>query len=242
MPRRATGKMRPACLYVDHLTTGEVGLAGEGAHYLGAVLRLRPGAAVTLFDSRGAHAQAAVLAVERGRVRLEVGAVAEKETPACALTVALALPKAERADWLVEKLTELGASRIVWVHYARTPRERTRGERGERWQRIARAAAGQSMSLRVPEIVAEPLAWVLALPAQLRLIAHAGGDPVGRVLGPMPRSVILLVGPEGGLAESELAAAEGAGYIRVSLGRHTLRVETAAVVGAGLIMALTSEP
>ncbi|MBI3178023.1 MAG: RNA methyltransferase, partial [Deltaproteobacteria bacterium] len=82
------------------------------------------------------------------------------------------------------------------------------------------------------------LAQMLARAAHARLLAHGQGSPLSRVVTEMPRSVILIVGPEGGFAAHELAEAERAGYTRVSLGRHTLRVETAAVVGAGLIMAL----
>jgi 16S rRNA (uracil1498-N3)-methyltransferase len=226
----------PPRLVVAKLAEGELHLEGESAHYLCHVLRLGPGDRVLLFDGHNRQAEAQVRSVQRAGVLLEVGAAQPLAALACALTVGLPPPRGERADWAVEKLTEIGVARIVWITTARG--QARHGNRIERWQRLAAAAAQQARRASLPELEGPiPFAELLTHETEARWIGDARGAPLRRqVLTRPPASALLALGPEGGFTTEELASAERAGYGRVSLGPLTMRVETAAVVGAGIIM------
>jgi len=161
--------------------------------------------------------------------------------------VALAAPKGARADWAVEKLTELGVARILWLECERSV-VKPRAGRLERWRRIAASAAQQCGRADLPEIEG-PLALedVLERAAVgLKLIAQRGeGGDLNREnadrlrpRGSPPDSArgVLLIGPEGGFTRHELESAKKAGYTSISLGIWTLRSETAAVAGAAALL------
>jgi 16S rRNA (uracil1498-N3)-methyltransferase len=226
----------PPRLVVEELVEGELQLDGEPAHYLRDVLRLGPRDRVLLFDGHNRQAEAQVRRVERAGVLLEVGAAQNLAALACALTVGLPPPRGERADWVVEKLTEIGVARIVWIRTARG--QARHANRTERWQRLAAAAAQQARRASLPELAGPiPFAELLTHETEARWIGDTRGAPLQReLLAPPPASVLLALGPEGGFTAEELASAERAGYGLVSLGPLTMRVETAAVVGAGIIM------
>jgi 16S rRNA (uracil1498-N3)-methyltransferase len=155
---------------------------------------------------------------------------------ACLVHVAFAPPKLTRAEWLFEHGTEAGVSVF---HPLWTSRTRPQGERADRWSRIVRAAAGQCDRDWLPDVrplreletfLADP-----ALPAA-RFVADAGAPPLGE-LAPRQGEVLLLVGPEGGFTPAEQHAAAAAGFVPAGLGPHTLRTETAALVGAAVVLA-----
>ena len=235
---------RPARLAVDVLAQGELELTRDQAHYLSHVLRLCPLDPVILFDAVGREAMAKILKLDRQAALVEVAAATTRSAPVCKLTVGLAVPKGERADWVVEKLTEVGVTHIVWLACERSvalPAQA--GTRDDRWQRIARAAAGQSERVGWPEVTGPiSVSQFLTLDAERRLIADKSGEPVGswrqHVL---PRSVLLGVGPEGGFAKVELEALTAARFERLCLGPNVLRIETAAVVGAAMILSVFEE-
>ena len=199
------------------------------------VLRLQPGAALTLFDGLGGEWSAAVLRMGRRDVQVRVGehAAVSREL-AVAVTLALGVPANERMDTLVEKACELGVAAIQPLLCERSVLRLT-GERAQKkvqhWQAVAVAACEQSGRTRVPEV-----APVRALPDWLAALPPA---PAGaRVLlslrepGPVPaaaslRELTALSGPEGGLSEGEEAAARLRGFVAVTLGPRTLRADTA---------------
>lgn len=156
------------------------------------------------------------------------------ERPSPALTVAFAVTKGERPEWAVQKLTEVGVDRVVLFHADRSVARWT-GDRAaghvERLRRVAREASSQSQRAWLPEVegvyaFADVVRWPGAALAQM------GGEP------PSAADTVLLVGPEGGWSEGELAAAGAAGCTRrIGLGPHVLRAETAAVV-AGAVLSL----
>jgi 16S rRNA (uracil1498-N3)-methyltransferase len=237
--RSNSSQRRPPRLAVDALAPGELLLDGERAHYVRNVLRLQSDQQLILFDGQNHRAHATITGTERGRVRLEVGAVEQLASLGCALTVGLPPPRGERADWAVEKLTEVGVARIVWITTARALERH--GDRSRRWQRVATAAAAQSGRASLPELTGPiPFAELLEHEAEARWIGDGNGAPLTEVArGATPASVLLAVGPEGGFTDEEVAGAEQHGYQRVCLGPLILRVETAAVVGAGIILAGT---
>lgn len=224
------------------------------------VLRLQPGAALTLFDGHGGEWTAAVLQMGRREVTATVLQAHPRDCELrCAVTLALGMPANERMDTLVEKATELGAAAIQPLVCERSVL-RIAGERAERkavhWQAIAAAACEQSGRNRLPEIAAaRPLSdWLAGLPghpvqpghgaipasaARLLLSLDVGAPALLAHLQPIRASqVTVLSGPEGGLSAAEQQAAIEHGFVPVSLGPRVLRAETAPLAALACIAAL----
>lgn len=225
-------------------TAADLRLDRAESHHCAHVLRLRPGAAVTVFDGRGTEATAEILATAGAAVRLRVLAAVETPPPPCALTLGQAIPKGRNFDFIVQKATELGASAVVPLLTAHTVPRVAAAEaasKREKWREVAVAAAKQCGRSRLPGIgPPQPLAQFLAapLPYELALVASLAADAapfkevVARAvteLGRRPRSAMVLVGPEGDFTPAELALAAAAGCRPITLGPIVLRVETAAL-------------
>lgn len=214
-----------------------VRLTGEQARYLTAVLRLRPGDALEIFDGRGARYAAAL---EPGEI-LRVGARVLEEARALDVVLAQGLAKGEKMDLVVQKATELGVTRIAPFEAERSV-VKLSAERGaartERFRRIAQEAARQCGRADVP-LIDEPrtlaalletdrLCLLLDPPAALRLSAAARGVP----------RLLLAVGPEGGFSPGELELAQRAGAAAVGLGPLVLRTETAGLAALAVLQHL----
>jgi 16S rRNA (uracil1498-N3)-methyltransferase len=227
----------------DRLRATPIIVDGDEHHHLARVLRARPGDAITLFDGAGAEVSARIVRIDRDRTEL----VADPDGPAglaraavpieTPLTLLTAVPRGGRMDFLVQKCSELGVSRIVPVITARSV-ARPEAAKRARWEKIAREAARQCGRADVPAVSPPtPLAAALAAPdlpdRRLMLSPEAGGRAL-RALLPDRAATALLVGPEGGLATAEVDAARAAGFQDVSLGSRILRVETAAIVAVAL--------
>ncbi len=212
---------------------GAASLSGNIAHHLARVLRVRVGESVLLGDGRGSTATATITAVQKQLVAVELGEICKAPPLQPALTLAFAVPRPSRADWLVEHATEVGVQSFqpLW-----TERSRPQGLRADRWRKVATAAAGQCARAWLPE-VHEPieLAQLLAQPpAGARLLADTDGEPLD--LPAATTAATLLVGPEGGFSPQEREAAAAAQFTTVKFGAHILRTETAALVGAGILL------
>lgn len=211
---------------------GRAVLVGDEARHLVRVLRARVGDAVSVFDGSGQEWPARVASLGRDEVALDVGTPPPAAPlPARPLTLAVALPKGERQKWLVEKLTELGVTRLVPLATARGVAEATPAA-VERLARGVIEACKQCGRNTLMEIAApRSIPMLLAgAEASLIIVADPGGTPLETVRSPTAAGEVLaLVGPEGGFAPEELAAAVGAGAVRAGLGPHILRVETAAI-------------
>jgi 16S rRNA (uracil1498-N3)-methyltransferase len=208
-------------------------LEGDEARHLTRVLRAKIGDTVSLFDGKGREWPARVAAIGRDRVELDAGQPrVDSPTHGIPFTLAVALPKGDRQKWMVEKLTELGASRLVPLETTRGVAEATASAQA-RLERVVIEACKQCGRNTLMEIAAgRPLDRLLAeVPAgACVMIAHPGGRPLGAAaVPPTATAMITLVGPEGGFTDEELTAADRAGVIRISLGAHILRVETAAI-------------
>ena len=225
-------------------------LPGNAARHV-QVLRLQPGAALTLFDGHGGEWMAAVLQMGRREVTATVLQAHPRDCELrCAVTLALGMPANERMDTLVEKATELGAAAIQPLVCERSVL-RIAGERAERkaahWQAIAAAACEQCGRNRLPEIAAaQPLrdwlaghAEIRATAARLLLSLDVGAPALMAHLQQIRASqVTVLSGPEGGLSAAEQQAAIEHGFIPVSLGPRVLRAETAPLAALACIAAL----
>ena len=217
-------------------------IEGDAANHIARVLRLEPGVLLTVFDGRGGEYAARIEAVRKGAVIIEVQArsTPERESP-LSLTLAQGVSRGERMDWVVQKATELGVSRIIPVLTERTM-VKLDARQSERklahWHGITVAACEQSGRDRIPDIAAP-----LALPELLRdidpqatrlLLSPTGTQRVNDLQAP-EGGIVVLIGPEGGLAQTEQRAALAAGFLAVRLGPRVLRTETAAVAALTLL-------
>ena len=215
-------------------------LEGDEARHLTRVLRAKVGDTVSLFDGRGREWPARVASIGRDRVELDTGAPTIDPLPAgVPLTLAVALPKGDRQKWMVEKLTELGAARLVPLETTRGVAEATAAAHS-RLQRAVIEACKQCGRNTLMEIASvRPIHRLLAEASTgaRAVIAHPGGRPLDEAVASQAATeIIALIGPEGGFTDEELGVADRAGVIRVSLGPHILRVETAAIAMAARLV------
>jgi 16S rRNA (uracil1498-N3)-methyltransferase len=217
------------------ILTPRVALAGDEFRHLSSVMRAKIGDEVTLFDGSGAEFAARIVRLGKRDAELEVGERREisRELP-FELTLAVALPKGERQKWLVEKLTELGVTRLVPLVTERGVAEATSAAL-ERLKRGVIEASKQCGRNGLMEIAppAAALEYFRSSPQSARrLIADPTGSELTRNVS---GESIVAVGPEGGFSPAELQAARDSQWQTVSLGPRILRVETAAIAMAALI-------
>jgi len=230
----------PARLHVTApLVAGAEFNLPDGAARHVQVLRLQPGAALTLFDGSGAEWSAEVVRMARHAVVVRTGARREVDRElALNVTLALGVPTNERMDAVVEKATELGVAAIQPLLCERSVL-RLAGERAdkrrEHWQAVAIAACEQSGRNKVPVI--EPIrplaAWLASLgaspPHEARwLLSTSETMPLqSRADHPAMTAVLALSGPEGGLSTAEEDSARECAFESISLGPRILRADTA---------------
>ena len=226
-----------------------VEIAGSAAAHVTRVLRLGSGDALTLFNGDGTDYPSRISGLRRGIIVVEVqGAAAARAESPLSLTLVQGIARGERMDLVVQKATELGVTAIQPVQTARSVVKLDADSRAKKlahWRGIAIAACEQSGRARLPA-VAEPLAlaaW-LQQPApagalRLLLAPDAQRSLVGTAAG--ARAALLLVGPEGGLEESERDAALAVGYLACHLGPRVLRSETAAVAALTVLQSVAGD-
>lgn len=215
---------------------------GDAANHIARVLRLRQGDPLTLFDGGGGEYAARIEEFRKGAVIVSVDEQlpVARESP-LPITLAQGVSRGERMDWVVQKATELGVTRITPVLTERSV-VRLDAKQAERkrlhWQAIAVAACEQSGRDRVPGVdVPLILAEFVgkADPRATRVLLSPTGS---QRVADLPRAeggIVVLIGPEGGLSEAEQRAALAAGFVAVRLGPRVLRTETAAVAALTLL-------
>jgi len=226
-----------------HETGDVVTLDGSDAHKVVNVLRMGGGDTIEVIDSAAQHFKAS-LRIDGRSVHAALETSIERTASTLPrVTIAQGVPKGQKMDFVVEKLTELGAAAIVPLQSERTIVSDVSPNKIERWRRLAKSAAQQCGRSDIPE-VADPLTfekmlalfkdydcvlvpWELAERVPLRerlpdLIANA-------------HDVLVLIGPEGGFSHKEAEAAKEAGAQLISLGSRILRTETAGLVVLAII-------
>lgn len=228
---------------VDALPDGELAaLAGPEGHHAAAVQRLRVGERVLLGDGRGAVAGAVVTGTGRSTLDLRITDRRFEPVPPAPLVVVQGIGKGDSSELAVQAMTEVGVDEIVPWPATRSV-AKWRAERGERawrrWALTAREAAKQSRRARLPA-VSEP-ADTAAVAARLGaatagLVLHEEAETrLSTVSLPSKGEIVLVVGPEGGIAAGELAAFEEVGAIPVRLGETVLRTSTAGVAALAVL-------
>ncbi|HXD74531.1 MAG TPA: 16S rRNA (uracil(1498)-N(3))-methyltransferase [Vicinamibacterales bacterium] len=226
-----------------------VTLPREEGEHLTRVLRMGVGDTISVFDGRGHEFAARVLSIERRDVRVHlVSRIEPAAEPAVALTLAQAVIKGDKMDDVVRDAVMLGVSAVQPLVTARTESTvaaLTKGNRVDRWQRVALASVKQSRRAVLPEI-RRPLTLEAFLddpPSALRLMLVEPGageaEPLSVLQGqPVPQDATLFVGPEGGWTEREVAAAREHGVRLVTLGHRTLRADATPVAAISVLQFL----
>ena len=236
------------CFYIDSIAPdGAVRLPKDEARHAAKVLRLKPGDEVCAMDGAGGRWKARIVQMD-GEVRVELMEALDSHEPPVRLSVYQGVPKADKLDFIAQKLTELGAAALIPVKMDRCvvkPDERDGAKRAERLTRIAREAAKQC-GRAVPPRVEPPMSWGKALEAmrahQLLLVPWEEAEGMRMKDVHVRRSdandIGIVIGPEGGMTTGEVEAMKAMGAQVVTLGPRILRTETAGVISAALAMML----
>lgn len=227
----------------EPLRVGAIAVLPEAiAHHAVRVLRLGIGDRLVLFDGAGGEYRGHIVAAGR---RVEValdGFDADERESALALTLVQALPAADKMDWVVQKAVELGVTRIVPVASRRSV-VKLSGERAarrvEHWRQVAVAACEQCGRNRLPEVedIVDLPHFLAREGGSSRFILAPGGTARLAAL-PVQQAAQLMVGPEGGWEEDEVAAARSTGWQPLALGPRTLRTETAGLAALAAMQAM----
>ncbi len=224
------------------LTPGPITIDGPEGHHLASVCRFRPGDEVCLFNGDGHEYPARITQVARRAIELEIVGVAKPERElAFTLEVAAPIPKGDRGQFLVEKLTELGVTKYVPLNCARSnphPRECKR-DKLERYVIEASKQCGRNVLMQIDNLTDWGVYGVGGSSADLRILAHPYDTVDGATWTAEPmrqKTIRIAVGPEGGFTDAEISSALASGWRSVSLGPRILRVETAAIVLAARVI------
>lgn len=235
--------MRLSRFFIDApLSLGEHVLPEAQAHYLGRVLRLNVGAAVQLFDGSGQEYLGELIEVGKKSVRVALTEqLAGQAESALRVHLGQGLSRGERMDWAIQKATELGVAAITPIVSERCE-VRLKDERADKrmahWRQIAISACEQCGRSTVP-VIHPPLLlseWLQQADADLKLVLHPVAEPLASHA--KPQTLAFLIGPEGGLNDSEISQAQAAGFHAARLGPRVLRTETAPVVALAVAQQL----
>ena len=214
-------------------------LDGVAVNHLSRVLRARTGDAVTLFNGDGTDYRGEIVDLGKRHVHVALsGSSSPNNESPISTHLGLCISKGDRFDWAIQKATELGVSEITPVISERVdvklPADRMQKKQGH-WQQVVASACEQCGRAVVP-VVHAPQAiaeWVAGCKSELKLVLHHHQD--GALPEQAPRSVALLVGPEGGLTPEEVDAACAQGFQSVRFGPRVLRTETAPAVALSIL-------
>ena len=239
-----------------------VELPEQGARYARDVLRLPVGERVELFDGHGLRVLATLTTVDASGVIATIQELLPEDENESSLELTLyqAIPKGDRFEWLLEKCTELGVTRICPIETSRTVvkiKPNKSAQKLERWQKITAGAARQSQRSRVPELLParsfasaledlelrgeHDLVLVASPPLNLEDGDGGGGFQARLKATPSIATLSIWIGPEGGFTNDEVRALLDAGAQTVSMGPRILRAETAAVTAIALAQHLAGD-
>ena len=235
--------MRLSRFFIDApLSLGQHELPEAQAHYIGRVLRHSAGDAVQLFDGSGQEYLGELIEVGKkaARVELREQLAGQAESP-LRIHLGQGLSRGERMDWAIQKATELGAAEITPIVSERCE-VRLKDERADKrlahWRQVAISACEQCGRSILP-IIHPPVAlneWQASVQAELKLVLHPIAAPLQSHA--RPQTLAFLIGPEGGLSDSEVEQTKAAGFHAARLGPRVLRTETAPVVALAVAQQL----
>jgi len=214
-------------------------LDDRASHHLARVLRVKTGDRLSVFNGDGNNYQGAIVTADKHQVSVLIDSIEQAETESSLNTcLALAVSKGDRFEWAIKKATELGVSSIVPILSQRVDVRLSPArwqKKQEHWQQIVISACEQSGRAVVPE-VKQPITlspWLSGVEADCKLVLDP--EATTNALHDRPASIALLIGPEGGLAPSELKLALENGFSAMRLGPRVLRTETAPLVALSVL-------
>lgn len=228
-------------LYGPHLAGREAGseleLDGDEAHYALRVLRLEVSDGVEIFDGEGGVARGQILRTGKRSLAVRLQEVRQMPAPAFCVDLAVAMPKGPRAQDMIDSLSQLGVNRLILLNTARGTVEPGENKLERFVQSTIESArqCGRAWCMKIEPPVDFPDV-VRRADHAMRWIAHPSAVP-RPAAAPEGKSVLILVGPEGGWTDDELHLAEAGGFSRWCFSPHVLRIETAAVAAAALAVA-----
>jgi 16S rRNA (uracil1498-N3)-methyltransferase len=231
--------------FTGNIVDGRATIDGDQAHHLLKVMRTKPGDQVTLFDGQGTEYLTEVESVTKKSLSLTVLSTREKSKPNPEVTIAVALPKGDRQKFLIEKLVELGASKLIPLTTERSVAianeksiERLKKQVIEASKQCGRAYLMEiGTTKKLQQLIEESSLMEDSLHSPS---IHLVADPYTESrlsevdLGQQP--AVIAVGPEGGFSDKELELLEEAGWKKVCISKNVLRIETAAIAAATLLL------
>lgn len=226
--------------------TPEIILPAEVSQQISRVLRLKTGTDILLLDDQGFEYLARLCEVQASQC---TATIIEKRTasgePATRLTLIIGLTQREKFEMILQKCTEVGVSTFVPVISSRTLIQKPRDveDKYPRWKKIIQEAAEQSHRGHIPTL--EP---VIKIDDALKMMNQKDSLKIvlwedenkttlkNALQSCQKRDITIIIGPEGGLSVEEVAAAQRSGFMPATLGRRILRMETAAILAAGLVL------
>lgn len=234
--------MRIPRIYLDtpiHANSN-LDIDGTTAHYLLKVLRMDTGRELILFNGQGGEFSAKIISTSKKSLVCAIGEHHNKESESSLTTeLAIGVSRGERMDWVLQKATELGVNRITPVFAERTE-VKLKGDRLEKkmqhWQQIIISACEQCTRNTLPELApaTSALDYILSSNSEQKFVLHHRTVKQLRDIK-KPESVALLIGPEGGLTDEEIKAAEDNGFSPLALGPRVLRTETAPIAALSVL-------
>ena len=235
-----------ARFFIESELAEKMVLRGLDAHHASHVLRLKPGDEIIVVDSRGMAARARLETISLSEIILTfIARIADSGEPPVAVYLAQGLAKGDKMDYIVQKAVELGVGKIIPLAADRSVVRydaAKQANRQERWKKIALEAAKQCGRLTVPEVtVFEDVKGLLAKYGQdfMMVMLYEGEQKNGfkaLLKNCQARAVLLLIGPEGGFSDGEVAFCRQHGVHTVSVGPRILRTETAALAALSIVM------
>lgn len=227
------------------MATGDcIELESGAARHLTSVLRMTSGQLVTLFNGEGGEYSGELFAVKKGQASVVIKGFEQidRESPLC-IDLAIGISRGERMDWIIQKATELGVNQITPVFTERCEVKLSGDrllKRINHWQQIAISACEQSQRNKVP-LINSPVKlqqWQTGCDAALKLVLH---HRTHKSLCDIPKPVgdiALLIGPEGGLSDTEIEQAISVNFLPLALGPRVLRTETAPLAAISILQSL----
>ena len=234
-----------ANFYIDKsdITENSAIITGEEAQHISRVLRMKKGDKVTLCDGEGYFYEAVLSDFSDKEVRADILSTRRAETePVVRITVFQGVPKNPKLETIVQKLTEIGACRIVPVDTIRAVAKLDKSSKLERLRKIAKEAAKQSKRGIVPEVcdcMSFKDAVKMAAEDDLAIIPYEEEREISlkkALSGKTPETVSIMIGPEGGFDKEEILLAKENGIISVTLGKRILRTETAPIAVSAAVL------
>ncbi len=233
-------------IHSDQLDHNMITIVGDDVHHIKRVMRFQQGTRITCVDGKGHDYLVEILTITKEAVHCKILKIMpSKGEPNLQISLAQALPKGDKWEWILQKGTELGVTQfypftsertVVKVHPGKV------GKKLQRWQRIVKEAAEQAQRGRIPEIH-PPMTWDALLSRiqqqeNVWIAYEKRGESLRTCLEQRraQQQVLLIIGPEGGFSASEIDEAEKAGAVPVTLGPRILRTETASLVGLSCIL------